>query len=120
MPARYVLALPLVAFAITLGIVIGQRLSHEAMIVIVGVVAGIAASIPTSLLTTWIAARRSTPPVQAVPPTPRPAAPEEPHVIVVQTSPPSSASHAAQVPLYTEPARAPRQFNVIGGADDLS
>lgn len=115
MRARYLLLLPLIAFAITLGMVIGERLSREAMIVILGVVAGIAASIPTSLLTAWMVARRTGPPAITPTPAPYPPPAQEPRIIVVQSPPPAPA---ASVPLYAEPHRE-RQFNVIGGADEL-
>ena len=42
--------LAVVGGAVTLAIVIGQRMSSDAMAVIIGVVFGVAASIPTSLL----------------------------------------------------------------------
>lgn len=115
MRARYLILLPLMAFAITLGIVIGERLSREAMIVILGVVAGIATSIPTSLFTVWMVARRAGPPTVTPTPAPHPPLAQEPRIIVVQTPPPAPA---ATVPLYAEPHRE-RQFNVIGGADEL-
>lgn len=124
MKARFVwLCLGLV-FAVTLAIVVGQRLSAEAMSVIVGVVAGVAASIPTSLIVVWFATRtlavmRSTP---AAAPPPSQA---EPRVLVVpQVMTPgyqnfagygAPANVALQVPL--PPAFAPRQFNVIGGSE---
>ncbi len=38
------------AFVITLAVVIGQRMSTDAMAVVIGVIFGVAASIPTSLL----------------------------------------------------------------------
>ncbi len=117
MRAGYLIVLPLIAFAITLGIVIGERLSQETMIVIVGVVAGIAASIPTSLLTAWMVARKQMPSVSAQTPVARPAPPEEPRIIVVHAPP---AQPVAHVPIYAESQREQRQFNVIGGVDELS
>ena len=47
---RRLLALSIIAAGVTLAIVIGQRMSTDAMAVVVGVVFGVAASIPTSLL----------------------------------------------------------------------
>jgi len=46
-----------VVFGITLAIVVGKRMSAEAMAVVVGVVCGVAASIPTSLLLLVVARR---------------------------------------------------------------
>ena len=47
---RRIIGLAVVAGGITLAIVVGQRMSTDAMAVVIGVVFGVAASIPTSLL----------------------------------------------------------------------
>lgn len=124
MRARLLILLPLVAFAITLGIVIGERLSQEAMIVIIGVVAGIAASIPTSLLTVWLVVRRTAaiPTAGATAPTisPRTSPTEEPRIIVVQAPAGPSATTPPSASLYPEMAREPRRFNIIGDPDPLA
>lgn len=108
-------------FAVSLAVVIGQRLSDEAMAVVVGVVAGVAASIPTSLIVVWFASRS----LVAARPAPSPA--PEPRVVVM-TSPQPQAAYAQPASfgmpmpagaMYA-PAPAllvPRQFNVIGGAE---
>lgn len=54
---RWMVRLTLLAGAVALAVTIGQRMSTEAMAVAVGVVFGVAASIPTSLLV--LAAARS-------------------------------------------------------------
>lgn len=115
MRARQLLILPLSAFAITLGIVIGERLSTEAMIVVIGVVAGVAASIPTSLVTVWLVSRRQWPAASTPTPAPRPAPAEEPRIIVVQTPP--APPVATAVPIYSEHTSTPRHFNIIGDPD---
>jgi hypothetical protein len=46
------------AFAVALAVVIGNRMSADAMAVVVGVVCGVLASIPTSLLIIWALGRR--------------------------------------------------------------
>ena len=46
MSLRTCLYLCLLAFVVTLALIIGWRLSDQAMAVIVGVVAGVAASVP--------------------------------------------------------------------------
>lgn len=51
-----------VAFVITLAIVVGKRMSAEAMAVVVGVVCGVAASIPTSVLLLLAVSRRDSRP----------------------------------------------------------
>jgi hypothetical protein len=47
-----------VAFAVALAVVVGSRMSPEAMAVVVGVVCGVLASVPTSLLLIWALGRR--------------------------------------------------------------
>lgn len=91
----------LLAFGVTLAVIIGQRMSTDAMAVVIGVAVGVAASVPTSLLlvallrrerTTW----RSEPPPQ---PTPLPAQPT--NVIVLDPAQlwGQRASQAPYVPL---------------------
>ncbi|HEY66483.1 MAG TPA: hypothetical protein G4O02_18180 [Caldilineae bacterium] len=55
---KRVLAVSFVLFVITLAVVIGQRMSTDAMAVVIGVIFGVVASIPTSLLI-MAASRRS-------------------------------------------------------------
>lgn len=108
-------------FAVSLAVVIGQRLSDEAMAVVVGVVAGVAASIPTSLIVVWFASR------SLVTARPAPTAPPPEPRVVVMTPPPQAAyanpaGFGMPMPAGTmyAPAQAllvPRQFNVIGGAE---
>ena len=43
-----------VALAVTLAVVIGRRLSDEAISILAGAVCGVGASIPTSLLVVWV------------------------------------------------------------------
>ncbi|MCC7358530.1 MAG: hypothetical protein IT317_03585 [Anaerolineales bacterium] len=75
------------AFAVTLAVVVGQRLSAQAMAIVIGIIAGVAASIPTSLLVVWATARLSLP--RAGYAVPRPAPRERP--IVVMQAPPAPA-----------------------------
>jgi hypothetical protein len=98
------------AFGVALAVVIGVRLEQAALAVLVGVVCGVGASIPTSLLIvsimrrqdqrTYEQRRRST--YQAQP---------QPPVIVVT---PSSAPQLPQPMNWSAPAPAQRQFTVIG------
>jgi hypothetical protein len=126
MKTRFVWLAIGLAFAVTLAVIIGQRLSAEAMAVMVGVVAGVAASIPTSLIVVWFATRTmwaTARPTQEVP-----ALPPEPRVVVMpQPAPAAYQSLAGYAPaMYGPmpmamampgPMPAPRQFNVIGGAE---
>jgi hypothetical protein len=47
-----------VAFAIALAVVIGFRISADAMAVIIGIVCGVLASIPTSIILVWVLRQR--------------------------------------------------------------
>ena len=46
------------AFVVTLAVMVGKRMSSDAMAVVVGIVCGIGASIPTSLLMIYLVGRR--------------------------------------------------------------
>ena len=112
---RLAVFLLLLVFSVTLAVVIGLRLSDQAMAVIVGVIAGVAASIPTSLIVVWLATRDL--PARLARPD-RPTAPDpEPRVIVVAPPYPPAA---APLPGPAAPARPDRRrtFTVIGGDED--
>ena len=47
---RWVIGVAIVAGGVTLAVVIGQRMSTDAMAVVIGVAVGVASSVPTSLL----------------------------------------------------------------------
>lgn len=132
MKARFILLILGLAFVVTLAVIVGQRLSAEAMAVMVGVVAGVAASIPTSLLVVWFANRAlltSHATVEMSVPRSAPAsAPhaEPPQQIVVMAPPANMPAYqnALSYPVnnalgaYAMPtAPAARQFTVIGGAE---
>jgi hypothetical protein len=53
------IALLAVAFAVTLGVVVGTRMSSDAIAVLVGVIAGVAASIPCALLLMAVTRRQA-------------------------------------------------------------
>lgn len=129
MPFRVIALLGVLAFAVTLAIIIGQRLSTEAMAVLMGVVAGVVASIPTSLIVVWLALQSMMPQYLArAEPRVAPAQPEPTRVVVVQQPQPAPV----QTPAYAAPnwgvqpypampspaARPARKFTVIGGANE--
>ena len=103
----------LLAFAVTLGVVVGDRMSTEAMAVAVGVVCGVAAGIPMSVLIMAALTRRRDAeygPSQTMP-SRRPA--PYPPIVVIQGGSPAPSSLSA--PYYTQPAEAtPRQFRIVG------
>jgi hypothetical protein len=119
---RRLFPLSLLAGAVTLAIIIGQRMSTDAMAVMVGVVFGVAASIPTSLLIA-LAARGSR---RAEPPYRRddfPSTPPAPQIYVVTPglSVPSlpNATHQAlaQPPVGYPMAEPARRFRVVGESE---
>lgn len=123
MNARHILVLVLVAFAVTLAVIVGKRLSSEAMAVVVGVIAGVGASIPTSLIIVWVASRNMAPRSAEVT---RSRTHEAPAVVVIQPPlPPAShptppgyyASNGGYPIPYSAPAPQPRHFNVLGGLE---
>jgi hypothetical protein len=95
-----------IAFGVALAVVVGVRLDQAALAVVVGVVCGVGASIPTSLLIVSLM-RRQDQKTRGE----RPRATPSPPVVVF--APPN----APQLPQHTrwpEPASAQRQFTVIG------
>ena len=138
-----------VVFSVTLALIVGQRLSSESMAVVIGVIAGVAASIPTSLIVVWFmghntvartiveaAPARSAEPAEpriVVMPAPSPQAPM-PHPLqpayagMAGYGPQSYAGYApapegyapAGSPAYAQaPALPARRFTVIGGSDTM-
>ena len=55
---KQLIALLALAFVVTLGVVVGTRMSSDAIAVLVGVIAGVAASIPCALLLMAVTRRR--------------------------------------------------------------
>lgn len=109
---RALIGLGLVAFAVGLGVVVGQRMSTEAMAVVVGVVCGVLAGIPTSLLLLVVMRgqqRRS----ENSQPVPAPAA--YPPVVVVSGTPQQAYQNHNTVDGTWQAVNTPRRkFRVIG------
>ena len=109
---KRLVALVLVAFAVTLAVIVGKRMSTDAMAVVIGIVCGVGASIPTSLLILAVTSRRETKEGRG-------QAGFPPVVIV------NPGNQAGQVPNYHQPPTlppalsqgGPRQFRVIGQED---
>lgn len=105
------------AFAITLAVMIGKRLSAEAMAVVVGIVCGMLASVPASLLLLLVLGReghgregRREPENRAYPP-----------VVIVQGGTPQALPPGMQPgywPMSAPGMQGERTFQVVGG-DDL-
>lgn len=114
---RQTIVLILLGFAVTLAAVVGMRIGTEAMAVVVGVVCGVAAAIPMSLLLLAASQRRQGSPDQS-------AGSHQsvyPPVVVIQGGQPMSSWPASSGPGPQQAAfsdtlwnGAPRQFRVVG------
>jgi hypothetical protein len=113
-----------IAFAVALAVIVGNRLSDEAMAVVVGAVCGISASIPVSVALV-IAASRNWGREAA----PREVeydygshryAPQQPQILVVSAPPQPQPPYGYQsnqyypTPQTEDAASSPRQFKIIG------
>lgn len=110
-------AVMVAVFAVALAVVVGSRLPVDAVAVIVGVVCGVLASIPTSLLILAVSNRRDGRPVS-----PAESRQSYPPVVVVN-APPGAGNGApmwSSVPAWSAmpPAAGPRQFKIIGQESD--
>ena len=98
------------AFAVTLAVIVGSRLSDEALAVLAGAVCGVGAAIPTSLLIVAVSRRRDE--RRAQPPAQQQAT--YPPVVVV--APPGGQRRPgdwnALLPSLAAPVQ--RHFNVVG------
>jgi hypothetical protein len=131
MRGRTILAWMLgLVFVVTLAVVVGQRLSAQAMAVVIGILAGIAASIPTSLFVVWVTSRLALPRGGYDAP-PRPEPRERP-IVVMQAPPPAPAYRpgngygAPNADGYNNGSYSgqpqvlpPRRFTVVGGGPVL-
>jgi hypothetical protein len=104
----------LLAFAVTVAVVVGNRMSAEAMAVVIGVVCGVAAAIPMSLLILLVSRRRDRR-VEDYRPHGQPTGRDRayPPVVVIQGG--SPAPGHLQPPYYNSSVEAaPRQFHIVG------
>jgi hypothetical protein len=107
---------------LVLSVLVIQRLSAEAMAVFVGVVAGVAASVPTSLIVMWFALRTASARTETLSRAMTEARPPEPRIVVVSPSiMPASPTYGPSTPMALPPyaQAAPRRFTVIGGVDGM-
>ncbi len=117
-------ALAVLAFSITLALLIGQRLSDQALAVIVGAVIGVTASVPMTALVLWLSLRPREITRQSTSYARSEYAPREeaPRMIVIQPQPyvaaPYPQTHQAAylnppgpMATYTRPTR---EFKIVG------
>jgi len=88
---KRLIPLILLGFGVALAIEIGQRMSTDAMAVVIGVAVGVAASVPTSLLLIALLRRERQSIRQETPPGAQfgaypPSLPQQPNVIVLDPS----------------------------------
>jgi hypothetical protein len=105
---KKVVAIAFIAFTVTLAVIIGKRMSTDAMAVVIGVACGVLASIPTSLLILAVTSRRGEREV--------PQRRDYPPVVIVN---PSNNQPRYLQPPYAAPLiqGQERQFRVIGDED---
>jgi hypothetical protein len=108
-----------VVFVVALAVVVGKRMSAEAMAVVVGVVCGVAAGIPTSILLLVVLSRRDR---QTFEESDGPRRHQNyPPVVVIQGGSPQAlppGQHAVYWPAPPSATSASRRFTLVGG-DDL-
>lgn len=99
-----------VAFAITLAIVFGTRVSADALGVVVGVILGVAASVPATFLIIFVLTRQRPGPDRGLP------APQQPPVVIVNTTDRAALSSppALPAPYQADPTR---KWTVIGDTE---
>jgi len=110
---KKVAAVAVVAFVITLAVMVGTRMSTEAMAVVIGVVCGVAAGIPTSLLIVAVTNRRAGERERSQPQR------DYPPVVIIQ--PGQAGPTYPQLP-YLSPMPPPagtREFRVVGEENTL-
>ena len=108
---KKVATITLIAFAVTLAVIIGQRMSTDAMAVVVGVACGVLASIPTSLLILAVSGRRGGE---------REVRQQRDYPPVVIVNPGNNQSRYLQPPYpASQIQEQERQFRVIGDEDAL-
>jgi hypothetical protein len=118
---RQLIVLLVLAFVVTLGVVVATRMSSDAIAVLVGVIAGVAASIPCALLLMAVT-RRQEPEIREpeVRESYRDARHAPPPVIIVApgNAAPQQLPYPASYPYQASPRRGQRQFRVMGYEDE--
>lgn len=126
---RRMIPLVLLGFGVALAIVIGQRMSTDAMAVVIGVAVGVAASVPTSLLLIALlrkerqSFREPEPPPGWSPYPPMLPPGGQPNVIVIDPSQYAQNRLQAGYPLPPQrdgqpPDGGARSLRVVGSDDD--
>jgi hypothetical protein len=101
-----------ITFAVTLALIVGYRLSDEALAVLAGAVCGVGAAIPTSLLVIMVNRRRD----ERMQPSTQPVMQHGVYPPVVVIAPPGGQQAPRDWGMSPPPLTAPtqRQFTVVG------
>lgn len=106
-----------VVFVVALAVIIGQRMSTDAMAVVIGVIFGVVASIPTSLLVVLVTRRAQERELE----TARRNVDRVPPVVVVNPGGSQGAPWASPYPMPVVPpvmeGQSTRSFRVVGDED---
>ena len=100
-----------VAFTVTVAVVVGVRMSADAMAVVVGIVCGMLASVPTSAILVWTLRVRDKQLEAQLGPARQYG--QNPPVVVINGQQPNGATGAAQ-PALLNGGNGQRNFKVIG------
>lgn len=113
------LPLLMLGFGVALAVIIGQKMSTDAMSVVIGVAVGVAASVPTSLLLVALL-RREHRSYRDVPPEPPLQLPQPNFIVVDPTmfNRSNVGSNQPLPPLTASNDGGTRRLKVIGGDDD--
>jgi hypothetical protein len=112
--------LAIIAFTVTLAIVVGDRLHSEALAVVVGIVCGVLASVPTSILLLILMRRLTTEPPNRSQQHHQPPAPYPPVIVInPNAGPQSQPPNPFFDPPENRPAGyLPREFKIVGEEDE--
>jgi hypothetical protein len=105
-------------FVVALAIIVGRKMSADALAIVVGLVCGVAASIPTAIMLLIISARRD----RQRPQPPAAHSSSYPPVVVIQGGAHQALPPGQQPGYWPAPPPSPfsnRQFHVVGGEDLL-
>ena len=108
-------------FVVALAVVVGKQMSTEAMAVVIGIVCGVAAGIPTSILLLIALTRRDRQRAEEAERQTRQA--NYPPVVVIQGGMPQAIPPMSPMgywPAQAPAARTTRQFHIVGGDELLS
>ena len=106
-----------IGFVITLGVVMGTRMSPDALAVVIGIICGVLASIPTSAMLVWVMRQRDKQ-VEMQMGQLRPFGGQYPPVVVVNGQGTNGGYASPFAPILSAgtppPPMSGRQFKVIG------